>query len=229
MYHKELAGMLVAYGADIDIQNQEGETPLASAMRFNNHSMVTFLIESGAKYWKDVDVNGNNFIHYFSRFIAYIEQLQPHREMDCIQKNRLLAAADAMWEAIEKNQPANDDLKLIVHEHMNSLHKILSNACNKQANTVNNKGYPPIVYGICHAIRMQKESMVREKEMIRDMLGYTPPYSANYMQKHNVTEEAARNLPVNLTFSFDIWVKFETSIYLSMLERYFSLNNFIID
>ena len=131
MYHKELAGMLIAYGADIDIQNQEGETPLASAMRSNNHSMVTFLIESGAKYWKDVDANGNNFIHYFSRFIAYIEQLQPHREMDCIQKNRLLAAADAMWEAIEKNQPANDDLKLIVHEHMNNLHKILSNACSK--------------------------------------------------------------------------------------------------
>lgn len=76
---------------------------------------------------------------------------------------------------------------------------------------------------------MQKASMVREKEMIRDMLGYTPPYSANYMQKHNVAEEAARNLPVNLTLSFDIWVKFKTFIYFSMLERYFLLNNFIID
>ncbi|KAG0800420.1 hypothetical protein G6F22_002250 [Rhizopus arrhizus] len=200
MYHKELAGMLIAYGADIDIQNQEGETPLASAMRSNNHSMVTFLIESGAKYWKDVDANGNNFIHYFSRFIAYIEQLQPHREMDCIQKNRLLAAADAMWEAIEKNQPANDDLKLI-------------------ANTVNNEGYPPIVYGVSQAIRMQKASMVREKEMIRDMLGYTPPYSANYMQKHNVAEEAARNLPVNLTLSFDIWIK-----YMKLVLSKFSCN-----
>lgn len=114
VYYETFAKLLISHGADIHLKNQEGETPLASAMRSNNHSIVILLIQSGAKYWEDVDREGNNFIHYFTRFIAYVDQLQPHRDIDQVQKDRFLAYADAVFNSIETEQPVNDGLKLLV-------------------------------------------------------------------------------------------------------------------
>ncbi|KAG1474111.1 hypothetical protein G6F56_000547 [Rhizopus delemar] len=186
VYYETFAKLLISHGADIHLKNQEGETPLASAMRSNNHSIVILLIQSGAKYWEDVDREGNNFIHYFTRFIAYVDQLQPHRDIDQVQKDRFLAYADAVFNSIETEQPVNDGLKLL-------------------ANTANNEGYPPIVYGVYQAIRLQKKAVAREKSMIRDVLGYPYQYSTEYKQKYNLEAEEARNYEIDLTLSFNLW------------------------
>lgn len=117
-YHLQLAKLLLEYNADIHTKNEDGETPLASAMRSKNHYMVAFLIESGASYWKDVDQDGNSFFHYFPRFIAYIDYLQPHREIDTVQKTRLIKIADSIWRAIEADSLHVKEAQLMVRRRL---------------------------------------------------------------------------------------------------------------
>ncbi|KAI9257420.1 ankyrin repeat-containing domain protein [Sporodiniella umbellata] len=200
VYYERLVKMLVSKGANINIKNQDGETPLASAMQSNNHTIVLLLIQMGAKYWEDTDKAGNSFLHYFGRFIAWINQHQPHRDIDQAHKERLVGLADSMVSAIEDHQPLYSSIESL-------------------ANTPNNAGYPPLVYSVHKAISWQKNAMKREKLMINDTFNHPFRYSSEYQKKYDLEAEKSRVFEVDLTFSFGLWIK-----YMSLILSKFGCN-----
>jgi ankyrin repeat protein len=109
-YHLDVGRMLLEKGADINVLNNHGETCLSVAMKAENHYLVAFLIENGARYWSDADRDGNNFFHYFGKLAATIDHLQPHRPVDETQKERFIQAADKVWKSVNKSKPDMEKL-----------------------------------------------------------------------------------------------------------------------
>lgn len=102
-YKATLAKLLIEYNADLSIKNARQETPLITAMGNENYHLAATLLEAGAKFWEGADKDGNNFFHFYGKFISYVSALQPHYDLDVLRKERLLLAVNRIWNAIESN------------------------------------------------------------------------------------------------------------------------------
>lgn len=107
VYQKTIVELLIKHGADLNMISSMNETPLAMAMRLNNHYLVATLIKSGARFWMDVDSNGNNFFHYFGAYTAFINGLQPHYDLDILVRERHKEIAQQMWTSVELNSTSH--------------------------------------------------------------------------------------------------------------------------
>lgn len=106
-YQMTMANLLIEYGADLGIKNARKETPLVTAMETGNYYLAATLLEAGARFWEVRNENGNNFFHLFGDFIAYVNSLQPHYALDILQKERLVEAANRIWNAVEANSTSH--------------------------------------------------------------------------------------------------------------------------
>lgn len=95
-----LAHAIIAAGADMDVVNADGETPLAVAMAANNHPMVHVLLQHGAKYWTAVCSNGNNFFHYLFTAAIELDAMRLQNEMEKLRRERMHNAVFKVWDAV---------------------------------------------------------------------------------------------------------------------------------
>lgn len=110
-YQLDMAELLIEHGADLDATNLKNETPLATAMRNKNHSLVALLIKAGSKFWLDVDEEGNTFLHYYAVLAARINSIRAHGfEESVVRRQRFEKAIQDVWQAahtVIKNKRIN--------------------------------------------------------------------------------------------------------------------------
>ncbi|CEP17999.1 hypothetical protein [Parasitella parasitica] len=148
-YQLDMAKLLIDHGADLNATNLENETPLATAMRHKNHSLVALLIKKGSKFWHDTDKEGNTFFHYFATLAARVNSMRPHGfEENEIKRQRFVDAAETIWQAVQ----AVVETKKLDFEDI--------------VNKPNDKGYPFFVWGVSNAISCEKALMISEKRLI---------------------------------------------------------------
>lgn len=102
-YQLDMAKLLIEHGADLDAKSLKNETPLATAMRNKNHSLVAVLIQAGSKFWLDVDEEGNTFLHYYAVLAARINSIRAHGfEESMVRRQRFEKAIQDVWHAAQK-------------------------------------------------------------------------------------------------------------------------------
>lgn len=101
-YQLDMAKLLIEHGADLDAKSLKNETPLATAMRNKNHSLVAVLIKAGSKFWLDVDEEGNTFLHYYAVLAARINSIRAHGfEENIVRRQRFEKAIQDVWQAAQ--------------------------------------------------------------------------------------------------------------------------------
>jgi ankyrin repeat protein len=113
-YHIRLAKLLIERGADLNIKNDKGETPLLTAMDNKHYHLAATLLEAGSKFWIDTDEKGNNFFHHYGYLISRLGYFQPHFSEDVVKQQRWIAIAKKIWDIIESKLTSEMDLKYIV-------------------------------------------------------------------------------------------------------------------
>jgi ankyrin repeat protein len=110
-YHIKLANLLIERGADLNIKNVKGETPLLTAMENGHYHLAATLLEAGSKFWIDTDEKGDNFFHHYGYLVARLGYFQPHCSEDAIRQERLISIANRIWNIIESKLTDEIDLK----------------------------------------------------------------------------------------------------------------------
>lgn len=101
-YQIKLAKLLIEHGANLDAKNLKNETPLATAMRNKNHSLVAVLIKAGSKFWLDSDEEGNTFLHYYATLAARTNSVRAHGfEENVVRRQRFEKAIQDIWQAAQ--------------------------------------------------------------------------------------------------------------------------------
>lgn len=101
-YQLKLAKLLIEHGANLDAKNLKNETPLATAMRNKNHSLVAVLIKAGSKFWLDLDEEGNTFLHYYATLAARTNSVRAHGfEENVVRRQRFEKAIQDIWQAAQ--------------------------------------------------------------------------------------------------------------------------------
>ncbi|KAI8333682.1 ankyrin repeat-containing domain protein [Chlamydoabsidia padenii] len=185
-YQQRVVRLILDAGADINAVNVSKNTPLALAMASQNFHMVALLIEQGAKYWSDVDNNGNTFFHGLLYGTAQLDNVRLDEKgeitwdkLDIIQ-SRYVESISSIWDTIQANPVPADQVGEIKINH------------------VNNQGYTALLYGILEAIKMQKEYIAKEKEIVKES-------SSSRYHHRLTTEDTATEIrrPMRFVFKFD--------------------------
>jgi hypothetical protein len=116
-YQQKVARLILEAGANVNAVNAAKNTPLAVAMANQNYSMVALLIENGAKYWSDVDDNGNTFYHGLLYGSAQLDNVRLDEKLKTIDwekystiQSRYVESISSIWDAIQAN-PIPEDQK----------------------------------------------------------------------------------------------------------------------
>ncbi|KAL7332977.1 hypothetical protein PS15p_201946 [Mucor circinelloides] len=152
-YQLKLAKLLIEHGANLDAKNLKNETPLATAMRNKNHSLVAVLIKAGSKFWLDLDEEGNTFLHYYATLAARTNSVRAHGfEENVVRRQRFEKAIQDIWQAAQNViKKKGIDFEAII-------------------NKPNHKGYSFLVWGVRHAVVCEKATMVSEKQLVSSAL-----------------------------------------------------------
>ncbi|KAK4515576.1 uncharacterized protein ATC70_010527 [Mucor velutinosus] len=152
-YQLDMAKLLIEHGADLDAKSLKNETPLATAMRNKNHSLVAVLIKAGSKFWLDVDEEGNTFLHYYAVLAARINSIRAHGfEENIVRRQRFEKAIQDVWQAAQD----------VIKEKGIDFKEII--------NKPNHKGYSFFVWGFRNAVVCEKTTMVSEKRLVSSAL-----------------------------------------------------------
>ena len=107
--HDEIAGMLIAHGADIGATGQQGETPLHVAASAAQETSIALLVEKGADI-KAKTVVGETALHWAARAAAAVEAKRAADAFKCgCQKHK-----DDMYEHAHPNESKADCVELLL-------------------------------------------------------------------------------------------------------------------
>ncbi|KAM3589297.1 hypothetical protein VKS41_000165 [Umbelopsis sp. WA50703] len=137
MVQEKIINILTQAGADTEIEDVDGETPIAVAMSAGNNHVVQYLLENDASPMITTAA-GDNIFHYLLASFEKID-MAVWREIDNVIKTRLEKRRQRIW-------------NLLITKHAS---KTL--ALKSLANASNDKGYSPILWGLQVAINTQKD------------------------------------------------------------------------
>ncbi len=107
--HDEIAGMLIAHGADIGATGQRGETPLHVAASAAQETSIALLVEKGADV-KAKTVTGETPLHWAARAEAAVEAKRAADAFKCgCQKHK-----DDMYERAHPDESKADCAELLL-------------------------------------------------------------------------------------------------------------------
>jgi hypothetical protein len=101
---KELFKILVKGGANLELEELSGETPLAVAMSTGNDHIVECLLESGASPLSTTST-GHNIFHYLLSASTILDVKTPYKTVKESQK-RKLNRYNSIWKLLSKKQPS---------------------------------------------------------------------------------------------------------------------------
>lgn len=104
---KELFKILVKGGANLELEELSGETPLAVAMSTGNDHIVESLLESGASPLSTT-TTGHNIFHYLLSASAILDVKTPYKSVKESQK-RKVNRYNSIWKLLSKQQPSMKD------------------------------------------------------------------------------------------------------------------------
>ncbi|KAI8983506.1 hypothetical protein BDB01DRAFT_126676 [Pilobolus umbonatus] len=183
-YLLSIGGLFLKSCVNINIKNNKGETPFATAMFHGNHSLVLLFMQSGANFCVDRDRDNNGFFHYFGKLLAQVDSIQPHNNLYALMKSRYVEVIESIWQVVKNKWNFSEE----------------EFAC---LNEKNDQGFPPIPYAVNEALQNQKKATIREMKMISNKLSRLIAG-----KEVEVNGEPSEPLPVRLTFDFTLWLKY---------------------
>ncbi|KAI9264234.1 hypothetical protein BDA99DRAFT_51448 [Phascolomyces articulosus] len=162
-FSRQLAKLLLDAGANLDMKNSEGDTPLALAIDQNKDYVMDIFIEHGAKYWDTMSSTGMTFFQSLIATSSELDMLNTRREMDRTRWNRFEQRVKVLWRAVENNPvPASVETNI---------------------NSVSKEGNVPILGAVFDACENQRNHVKQEKERIK----------AKHISKATSYAQGARN------------------------------------
>ncbi|KAG2186273.1 hypothetical protein INT43_002711 [Umbelopsis isabellina] len=136
LVQEKIINILIEAGADPEMEDAGGETPIAVAMAEGNNHIVQYLLQHGASPLTTTAA-GDNIFHYLLSSFKKTD-MTVWKDHDGVIKERIEMRYWQIWGLVTKHASKSSDLKSLV-------------------NAINNKGYTPILWGLHVAINTQKE------------------------------------------------------------------------
>ncbi|ORX52742.1 ankyrin [Hesseltinella vesiculosa] len=192
-YQLQLAQILMDAGSELETVDNNGNTPLMTALITGNYPLAAFLINHGANYWSAKAKDGRTFFHYFLLGAASLDNVQPYEKLPLSKyqeySDRFVRVYEDLWQAVADHPPPADQQTSLINEY-------------------DNQGYTPVILGIKQAIEEQKTFVKYQKSVVK--YG-SSSRKYNGQSNDNVDDDTPR--PIRFVFCFDHFISFASRLF----------------